>query len=127
MMTASGDFEIGLTPQADDDFEAGRMTIDKVYSGDLVGSGKGQMLSIRSAVEGSAAYVAIERVSGTIHGKTGTFALLHSGVMSAGESELKVLIVPDSGTDGLSGLAGSMTIDVQDGKHSYELVYRLGD
>jgi hypothetical protein len=83
------------------------------------------MLAFRSAVKGSAGYVAMERVRGLLNGRTGTFVLQHSGVMVRGEQGLKVTVVPDSGTGELTGLAGSMAIIITDGKHSYEFAYTL--
>ncbi|MGE0130970.1 MAG: DUF3224 domain-containing protein [Blastocatellales bacterium] len=124
---ASGTFEVKLTPQDDksEDATLGRMTIDKQFQGDLEGVSKGQMLTAMTAVEGSGVYVAIERVSGTLHGRKGSFALYHTGVMMRGAPQLSVTVVPDSGTDQLVGLAGKMTINITDGKHSYDFEYTL--
>ena len=83
------------------------------------------MLTATTAIKGSAGYVAIERVTGTLHGRRGTFVLQHSGTMTGGAQELTVTVVPDSGTDQLVGLAGEMTINVSEGKHSYDLEYTL--
>ena len=125
MMTAKGEFEVSLTPQADGDFKAGRSTVDKKYYGDLKGFGKGQMLSIRTDVQGSAGYVAIEHVTGTLNGRSGSFTLQHSGIMNRGASKLTVLVVPDSGSGELSGLSGEMTINISKGKHYYEFTYTI--
>ncbi|MGH7494882.1 MAG: DUF3224 domain-containing protein [bacterium] len=125
---ASGTFEVKLTPQTNDssgDATLGRMLIDKQFQGDLKGNSKGQMLSAMTAVKGSAGYVAIEKVSGTLHGRSGTFVLQHSGTMTRGTPELIVTVVPDSGTDQLAGLAGKMTIRIDEGKHFYEFEYTL--
>jgi hypothetical protein len=125
---ASGTFEVKLNPQVDDkvgDPTVGRMSIDKQFHGDLASTSKGQMLATRTAVEGSAGYVAIERVNGTLNGRTGTFALQHSGTMTRGVPQLSVTVVPDSGTGQLVGLAGKMTINIANGKHSYEFEYTL--
>ena len=125
---AGGTFEVKLNPQVDDkvgDPTVGRLSIDKHFHGDLTGTSKGQMLATRTAVEGSAGYVAIERVNGTLNGRTGTFALQHSGTMTRGVPQLSVTVVPDSGTGQLVGLAGKMTINIADGKHSYEFEYTL--
>jgi hypothetical protein len=126
---ASGTFEVKLKPQGQDDPGAdanlGRMSIDKEFHGDLEGASKGQMLTAGTGVKGSAGYVAIERVSGTLHGKNGTFILQHSGTMTRGAPQLSVTVVPDSGTDQLEGLAGKMAINIADGKHSYEFEYTL--
>lgn len=124
-MTATGSFNITLTPQTDDGFESGRMTIDKVYSGELEGTGKGQMLSLRTAVAGSASYVALETVHGTVGDRTGSFTLQHNGSMIRGESKLQVNIVPDSGTEELKGISGTMEIDKVDEKHNYTLTYSI--
>ena len=126
---ATGTFDVKLAPQAPDDKSAdvaiGRMSIDKQFHGDLEGTSKGQMLAAMTDVEGSAGYVAIERVTGTLQGKSGTFVLQHSGTMTRGEPQLSVTVVPDSGTGGLVSLTGKMAIIVADGKHSYELEYTL--
>ncbi len=129
---ASGTFEVKLTPQASDDTASGsatlgRMTLDKQLYGDLEATSKGQMLSAMTNVEGSAGYVAIERVSGTLHGRTGTFVLQHSGTMTGGAQQLSVSVVPDSGTNQLAGLSGTMTINIADGKHSYDFEYTLAE
>lgn len=125
VMTAKGEFEVSLIRQADVDFEAGRTTIDKKYYGDLKGIGKGQMLSFRTSVEGSAGYVAIEQVTGTLNGRSGSFTLQHSGTMTRGTSKLAISVVPDSGSEELSGLSGKMTIIISEGKHYYEFIYTL--
>jgi hypothetical protein len=130
-MIARGPFDVKLSPMTPDDESAaasgvGRMTIDKTFRGDLEGTSKGQMLAVRTPVDGSAGYVAIERVTATLHGKSGTFALQHSGVMTRGARGLTVTVVPDSGTGELAGLSGKMDIQIEGGKHSYELEYALG-
>ncbi len=125
---ADGSFDVTMAPIAPhhtDDPPLGRMSLDKVFHGDLEGTGRGEMLAVQSAVKGSAAYVAIERVTGTLHGHTGSFALMHSGVMDRGQPSLSVTIVPDSGTDGLVGIAGSLEITHDDGRHGYVLRYTL--
>lgn len=131
MAQASGTFEVKLTPQTQDDPAAdatlGRMVIDKQFHGALEAVSKGQMLTAITAVDGSAGYVAIERVSGTLQGRPGTFVLQHSGAMTRGEPQLTITVVPDSGTDQLAGLAGRMTITIADGKHSYDFEYTLAD
>jgi hypothetical protein len=127
---ARGTFEVQLTPQPSDrqpdDPALGRMWLDKQFHGDLEATGRGQMLTAMTDVKGSAGYVAVERVSGTLRGRTGTFILQHTGTMTRGEPSLTITIVPDSGTEGLAGLSGRMTIIITDGKHSYELAYALG-
>lgn len=128
---ASGPFDVKLIPMAPDaeagDMGLGRLLLDKRFHGDLEATSKGQMLSARTPVENSAGYVALERVSGTLHGRSGTFVLQHSGTMTRGAPQLSVTVVPDSGTGELTGLAGSMKIHIADGKHSYELEYTLGE
>ena len=103
----------------------GRMSIDKRFRGDLEGTSKGEMLSAGTPVKGSAGYVAIERVSGMLHGRRGSFVLQHSGTMTRGAPRLTVTVVPDSGTGQLAGLAGTMAIEVADGRHSYDFEYTL--
>jgi hypothetical protein len=126
---AKGTFEVKLTPQPQDDKSEhttlGRMSIDKQFHGDLEATSKGQMLTAGTAVEGSAGYVAIEQVSGTLHGLSGTFVLQHSGSMTRGAPQLTITVVPDSGTGQLVGVAGKMTIRIDDGKHSYDFDYTL--
>jgi uncharacterized protein DUF3224 len=124
---ARGTFEVKLTPQADGDAGAGlgRMTLDKRFHGDLEATSQGQMLSAGTAVQGSAGYVALERVSGTLRGRTGTFVLQHHGLMNRGTPQLTITVVPDSGTDGLTGISGTMSIEIAGGKHSYDFEHTL--
>ena len=125
---ASGTFEVKLMPQAAEDGAdagLGRMSIDKQFHGDLEGTSKGQMISAMGSVKGSAGYVAMERVTGTLKGRTGSFVLQHSGTMNRGAPQLSVTVVPDSGTGQLTGLAGTLTIKIDEGKHSYEFDYTL--
>jgi hypothetical protein len=128
MSQASGTFEVKINPQASDnegDPTIARMSIDKQFHGDLEAASKGQMLAAGTDVKGSAGYVAIERVVGTLHGRSGGFTLQHTGTMSRGVPQLTVTVVPDSGTDQLVGLNGKMTINIVDGKHLYEFDYSL--
>lgn len=126
---ARGPFDVKITPQSDDKVEGGalgRMSIDKQYHGDLEGTGKGEMLTAGSGVKGSGAYVAVERVSGTLQGRRGTFLLQHRGIMTRGAPDLAIMVVPDSGTGELAGLAGKMAIVIApDGKHSYDFEYSI--
>lgn len=126
---ASGTFEVKLTPQATDDeagsAKLGRISIDKQFHGDLEATSQGEMLTAGTAVKGSAGYVAIERVGGSLHGRSGTFALQHSGTMMRGAPQLTITVVPDSGTGQLTGLAGKMAITIVDGKPSYDLEYTI--
>jgi len=125
---ASGPFDVKLTPQAPiegADAGIGHLLLDKQFHGDLEATSKGQMLALRTDIPSSAGYVAIERVSGTLQGRAGSFALQHSGTMNRGAASLVVNVVPDSGTGALEGLSGAMKIAVADGKHSYELEYEI--
>ena len=125
--TAKGPFDVKLTPQgaATDPAAVGRMSLDKTFHGDLAGTSVGEMLAVRTAVAGSAGYVAIERVTGSLEGRTGSFVLQHSGTMTRGTPSLTLTVVPDSGTRELTGLAGQMAIDIVDGKHHYRFDYTL--
>jgi Protein of unknown function (DUF3224) len=124
---AGGTFDVKLTPQAEsgDDAGLGRMVIDKQFHGDLEGTSQGQMISAMGSVKGSAGYVAMERVTGKLKGRAGSFVLQHSGTMTRGTPQLTVTVVPDSGTDQLTGIAGMLTIEIGGGKHSYEFEYTL--
>lgn len=125
---ASGSFEVKVTPVEDksDDPSLGRMMLDKQYHGDLEAGGKGQMLTAGSPAKGAGAYVAIEKVTGTLNGRPGSFVLQHNGVMSNNTPQLTIIIVPESGTGQLEGIAGKMTITIAPtGKHSYNLEYTL--
>ena len=125
---ASGTFEVKMSMQpAEENAPLGRFMLDKEFKGDLQGTSKGQMLAISSAVEGSAGYVAMEQVAGTLNGRSGTFALQHNGIMNRGTPSLSVSVVPDSGTGGLVGLSGKMDIKIADGKHFYELQYEIAE
>jgi hypothetical protein len=129
MTRATGTFEVKLAPQALADTAAektlGRMTIDKIYQGDLEATAKGEMLSALTGIKDSAAYVAIEHVSGTLQGRKGTFVLQHTGTMTRGAQSLSVTVVPDSGTGDLAGLSGKMDIKIEPGKHVYDLDYTI--
>jgi hypothetical protein len=125
---AKGTFEVKLTPQAPedkDDPSLGRYTLDKQFHGDLEATSKGQMLTAGTPVKGSAGYVAMEKVTGTLRGRSGSFVLQHLGTMTQGVPQLSVTVVPDSGTGELLGLTGKMNIIIADGKHSYEFEYTI--
>lgn len=126
---ASGTFNVSLNRLAPDDpsdeIVLARMSIDKQFQGDLNATSKGQMLAAGTDVKGSAGYVAIERVTGMLQGRAGTFILQHNGVMNRGEPTLSVTVVPDSATGELVGLAGTMVIIVKDKAHFYEFEYTL--
>lgn len=126
---ASGVFDIKLTPQTvTDPAEAGfhdRLGFDKQFRGDLEASAKGVMLAVRTAVEGSAGYVAIERIEGRLHGRQGSFLLQHSGHMSHAGQHMTITVIPDSGTGELVGLRGQLAITIVDGQHRYGFDYVL--
>ena len=126
---AIGTFEVKVSPETEDKYEGstlGRYSLDKQYHGDLEAISQGEMLTAGTSVKGSASYVAIERVSGTLNGRKGTFVLQHTGTMNRGAFQLSVSVVPDSGTDQLTGLTGTMNIIIiADGKHSYDFEYAI--
>jgi len=127
---ATGTFEVKLTPQGSEDKAEGstlaRLSIEKHFHGDLEATAQGQMLTAVTDVKGSAGYVAIERVSGTLNGRSGTFVFQHSSTLTRGAPHQSVTVVPDSGTGELLGLTGSIIVIIAaDGKHSYEFTYSL--
>lgn len=128
---ARGDFDVTVTPQAGEagvgDESIGRMALSKQFHGDLDASASGQMLATRTATPGSAAYVALDRVTGRLHGRSGGFSLQHAGTMDRGAPTLEIRIVPDSGSGELVGISGQLRIHVDGARHSYELDYELPD
>lgn len=123
---ATGTFEVTLMPQpAHDGTSLRRLVIAKKFHGDLDAASAGEMLSAATDVKGSAGYVALERVDGSLRGARGSFVLQHSGTMDRGTPSLAISVVPDSGTGDLAGLAGTMTIDIVDGQHRYAFAYTL--
>lgn len=129
---AVGTFTVQMKPAgeapaaATDSTPLGRMTLDKVFSGDIQGSGQGEMLTAMTPTHGSAGYVALERFAGSVHGLEGSFVLQHSGTMSAGGGQqLSITIVPDSGSGALAGIAGRFLLKIEGGVHRYELEYTL--
>jgi hypothetical protein len=126
---AHGAFDVTTTSQqAYDPAEGaslGRTSLAKKFHGDLEGTGTVEMLSAMTTVHGSAGYVALERVTGTLHGRAGSFVLQHSGTMNRGKPTLTLTVVPDSGVGALQGLSGAMTLDIVDGKHFYTFEYSL--
>lgn len=129
-MIARGEFKVDLQPmessiQGKEGVQFHRMSISKTFSGDLAGNSQGEMLSAMTGVQGSAGYVAVEQVEGTIAGKHGTFILQHYGISKRGEQRLILEVVPDSGTGQLQNLSGKMTILVEAGHHAYEFDYSL--
>jgi hypothetical protein len=127
--TAIGTFVVNLISQGEGNKAAGstlgRLSLDKQFHNDLVGSSEGEMLSAVTETKGSAGYVAIERVTGSLHGRTGSFVLLHSGLTNRGAQQLSIVVVPDSGTGELTGLTGKMAIRIANGQHLYEFEYSL--
>jgi Protein of unknown function (DUF3224) len=124
---ATGTFDVRLNPQPADESGIGRLTIDKQFHGNLEGTSKGHMLAYSTEVQGSAGYVAMERVTGTVGGRSGSFVLQHSATMTRGEPLLVLTVVPDSGTAALADLSGKMAITIVDKKHFYEFEYTLPD
>jgi hypothetical protein len=129
-MKIQGKFDVTLNPL--ETFAAGveglmlgRLSIEKTFHGDLSAKSRGEMLSAKTTVKGSAGYVAIEQVEGSLSGKKGSFALQHFGIMNAGQSRLILEVVPDSGTRELVGLSGSMEIKIESGQHFYVFEYHL--
>jgi hypothetical protein len=128
MTRATGTFDVKLSLQNDskpEDSPIGRMLIDKQIHGDLEATSKGQMLAFTTEIKGSAGYVAMERVTGTLQGHTGSFVLQHNATMNRGVPQLSITVVPDSGTGELTGLTGKFDIQITDGKHSYTFDYTL--
>jgi hypothetical protein len=129
MKRASGSFEVSVQPLANSEVSAdpmlGRFLLSKKFTGDLDASARGHMLSAGTAVKGSAAYVAIDQITGSLGGRKGGFVLQHSGSMKRGASSLSVMVVPDSGTGELEGITGTLSINIVDGKHFYDFLYSL--
>jgi len=129
MHRAAGTFDVKLTPHTTEGQAQGavpgRMRIDKQFHGDLVGTSQGEMLAAMTAVKGSAGYVAIEKVTGKLNGRSGTFVLQHYGIMDRGAQHLTITVVPDSGTGELTGLTGRMTVKIEGGKHEYVFEYSI--
>lgn len=129
-MKGSGTFEVNLQPLASftggsDGIKLGRMSIEKTFRGELSATSKGEMLTAMTPVEGSAGYVAIEQVTGTLSGRNGRFVLQHFGTMSQAQPFLLLEVVPNSGTGELTGISGKMSIQIEDGQHAYEFDYEL--
>ena len=129
MSFITGTFDVTITPETLSDTAAqsglGRLSLDKRYHGALEARAQGEMLSARASVTGSAGYVALERVEGTLDGRRGSFYLQHSGTMTRGAPALSVTVVPDTGTEQLHGLTGSLAIRIEDGKHYYDFTYDI--
>jgi hypothetical protein len=132
MPQVTGPFEVKILPQKPDNPPAeaaklGRMSIDKQFQGALEAISNGEMLAVMNEAKGSGGYVALERVTGTLDGRSGSFVLQHRGTMTRGAQQLSVAVVPDSGTGGLEGLTGTMNIRIDGGKHFYDLEYTLSE
>ena len=129
MPQVTGEFEVRMSPETLSDTAAqsglGRLSLNKRYHGALDASAQGEMLSVRAAVAGSAGYVALERVEGSLDGRHGSFYLQHSGTMTRGTPKLSVTVVPDTGTQQLEGLTGSLAIRIEGGKHYYDFTYEM--
>ena len=129
MPRASGTFSVTMSPQAGEpavgDASIGRFGLHKQFEGGLRGEALGQMLATRSAVDGSAAYVALDRFDGELHGRRGGFALVHRGLMDRGAPQLEVLVVADSGSGELEGLRGRLDIRIEGKAHYYDFDYTL--
>ena len=127
MRRATGSFEVILQPLSNADVTGdamlGRLLLTKKFSGDLQASARGQMLSAGTTTRGSAGYVAIDHVTGELDGRKGSFMLQHSGSMHRGVPSLSIKVVPDSGTDELMGITGTLSINVVDGRHFYDFLY----
>jgi len=127
-LTASGPFDVKITPQPSEDqgdATLGRMTIQKQFHGGLDAASKGQMLTAGTAVKNSAGYVAIERVTGKLNGRSGSFILQHNATMTRGAPYLNIIVVPDSGTGELTGISGKMDVQITDKEHRYTFEYEL--
>jgi len=127
MHHAKGTFEVKVTPQQNltGDATQGHLLLEKQLQGDLTGTSRGQMLAANNAIEGSGGYVAIERITGTLQGRSGSFVLQHVGHMGRGQMQLTITVLPDSGTEQLQGLTGTLRIRIEQGQHYYELDYDL--
>ena len=124
---AKGTFTVDMKPQSEpnvvDGVNLGRMSLEKRFDGDLVATSKGEMLTALTPVKGSAGYVAIERVTGTLGGRTGSFVFQHSGIMDLGAQRLSITVVPGSGTGELTGISGTFTLTIVERVHHYEFDY----
>jgi hypothetical protein len=129
MKRATGSFEVTLQPlpnhEVSEESQFGRLLLTKKFTGDLSGSARGQMLSAMTTVKGSAGYVAIDHVTAELDGRKGSFVLQHSGAMNRGAQSLSIMVVPDSGSGELTGLSGTLSINIIDGKHFYDFIYSL--
>jgi len=129
MKRATGSFEVVLQPLSNSEVTSehlfGRLLLTKKFTGDLAATARGQMLSAGTLTKGSAGYVAIDHITGTLEGRQGSFVLQHSGSMNRGVPTLSIMVVPDSGTGELTGLSGTLSINTIDGRHFYDFIYSL--
>jgi hypothetical protein len=126
MPSATGPFDVIVTPQEiPPDAAVARMLLHKEFHGDLEGEAKGEMLAASEALTGAAVYVAIDRVSGTLHGRSGSFLIAHRGTMNSDGQKLEIIIVPGSGTGLLAGITGTLGIRIDEKKHFYTIDYEL--
>jgi hypothetical protein len=129
MKRATGSFEVTLQPLSNSEVTSdplfGRLLLTKKFNGDLTATARGQMLSSGTLTKGSAGYVAIDQVTGTLEGRQGSFVLQHTGSMNRGVPTLSIMVVPDSGTEELTGLSGTLSINIIDGKHFYDFIYSV--
>jgi len=129
MRRATGSFEVILQPLSNSEVTSdnlfGRLLLTKKFHGDLVATARGQMLSAGTTTRGSAGYVAIDHLTGELDGRKGSFVLQHAGSMNRGVPTLSIMVVPDSGTDELTGLSGTLSINVIDGRHFYDFIYSI--
>jgi Protein of unknown function (DUF3224) len=125
MHHATGEFDVKMQPVSTADEPVMRMSLDKQFHGDLEASSIGQMMAGGNEANGARVYVALETVTGSLKGKAGTFVLAHRGTMTKDAQALSVIIVPETGTGELTGIAGELGIDIRDGKHFYTLDYTL--
>ncbi len=132
MHQATGSFDVKMAPQKPDNPQEeaaalGRMSLDKQFHGDLEATSQGEMLSVLDQKIGSGGYVALERVTGKLQGRTGSFVLQHNATMTRGVPQLNIVVVPDTGAGELTGISGSMKIRIEGGKHFYDFEYTLPD
>jgi hypothetical protein len=125
-MRAKGPFDVTLTPQQTaDDAAVARMLLYKEFHGDLEAIAHGEMMAAHEPLTGAGVYVAIDRVTGTLHGKSGSFLIAHRGIRNADGQDLSIVIVPGSGTGQLTGITGAVSIEIVDKKHFYSMEYAL--
>lgn len=122
-LQASGTFEVKVTPLSGSGFA--RLALAKQYAGSLTGTAEGEMIASNGGGEPSGGYVALERVTGALNGRSGSFVLQHSGVMAPGMLRIDIQVSPGSGAGELAGITGRMSIRMENKKHYYEFEYTL--